>query len=165
ERVIAVDRAEAQLEQARRRAEDRGFGNVHFFHGELAGEALTQLVAELNPDRWGADAVVAARVLHHAPVPAQAVKSLAALAAPREANYPGGAVLVLDYEPHDDAPLRERQADLWPGFEREELEQWAAQAGLTDIEAGSLPMRGNGTRTDRSLQWQWLSARRGKQRE
>src|SRR6202000_1791238 len=85
ERVVAVDRAEAQLARARERVAARGFANVTLVRGELDAKELRRAVGS------GADAVFASRVLHHAPQPAKVVAQLAALCAP------GGALVVIDY--------------------------------------------------------------------
>lgn len=155
ERVVAIDRAEPQLALARERAIERGFDNVTFVCGELDDEGVTRATAD------GADAVFAARVLHHAPVPRRAVQDLVSLAAEPSDATPGGAVVILDYENHRDEVLREQEADLWLGFEPRELRDLADEAGLTDIQQGRLPSTWNGTGPDRHLVWQWLAGRRG----
>jgi hypothetical protein len=52
---------------------------------------------------------------------------------------PGGRVVVLDYLPHDDEALRDEQADVWLGFEPEDLAQQARDAGLSPVTALPLP--------------------------
>jgi DNA-binding transcriptional ArsR family regulator len=156
ERVVAVDRSDAQLELARQRAAQRRFDNVTFVGGELDGPEVAKAL-----DGSLADAVFASRVLHHAPVPAQALSSLVKLARKSDRQRPGGAVLVVDYEAHRDEALREKEADLWLGFEPSELEALAREAGLTNIERGLLPRPWCGDGPDAHLPWQWLSGRRG----
>src|SRR4029077_1392935 len=68
ERVVAVDRSEVQLRRARERAAARGYDNVSFVEGELDAAELLGAVGD------GADAVFAARVLHHAARPGHVVK-------------------------------------------------------------------------------------------
>lgn len=155
ERVVAIDRAEPQLALAADRASERGFDNVTFICGELDDPAIRRAAD------GGADAVFAARVLHHAAVPDRAVHDLTALAALPSQNGPGGAVVILDYESHRDEALREQEADLWLGFEPRELRDLATDAGLTTIQQGRLPFAWNGSGPDRHLVWQWLAARRG----
>ena len=111
ERVVAIDRSDAQLAHARERAAARGFANVTFVQGELDGRELMQAVRAGAKHAAGADAVFASRVLHHAPQPERVVAQLASLCAP------GGALVVLDYASHDDESMR-AQADTWLGFER-----------------------------------------------
>lgn len=120
ERVLAVDRSDAQLARAARRVAARGYENVQLVSGELDDVAVRRRVEALG----GADLVLASRVLHHAPRPDRALAALAAL------TRPGGAVVVVDYAPHDDERLRETQADHWLGFSEAELAAHAAHAGL-----------------------------------
>jgi DNA-binding transcriptional ArsR family regulator len=149
-RVIAVDREPARLERAAQRAKLRGFDNVEL----LAGDLLSGSVHELVERSGLADAVFASRVLHHAPRPAEAMMRLAALA------RDGGAVIVLDYAPHDDDTMSDEQADLWLGFSPEELGQFARGAGLADVQMLTVPPAFRGSGPDRHLSWQVFSARR-----
>jgi len=82
------------------------------------------------------------------------MKSLARLA------RAGGALLVIDYEPHKDEALREQQADLWLGFDGDDLAALATAAGLCDIRRARLPAAWCGEGPDRHLKWQLLTARR-----
>lgn len=147
--VVAIDRAEPQLERARRRLAERGYDNVELLAGELDAPALRDRVEALG----GADAVFASRVLHHAPKPVDALRSLAALA------RPGGAVIVIDYASHQDERLREQQADLWLGFTEAELEDLARGAGLVDPNVNHIPSARCGDGPDGHLDWQVLAAR------
>jgi DNA-binding transcriptional ArsR family regulator/protein-L-isoaspartate O-methyltransferase len=147
ERVVAVDRSDAQLALARERVAARGFANVTLLGAELDAKELRRAVGP------GADAVVASRVLHHAPRPAKAVGELASLCAP------GGALVVIDYARHDDESMRE-QADAWLGFEPAELRRFARAAGLEDIHVTRLPAQLCGDGPDRHLPWQVMVAKR-----
>ena len=126
-RVIAVDRSEARLARARRRAEARGYQHVEFLCDEIDGAEVRGAVA------GSADVVVAGRMLHHAPVPGSMMAALAALLSP------GGRLLVVDYGPHGNEAFREAEADVWTGFEPEELLGFAAEAGLTDARVIAIP--------------------------
>jgi ArsR family transcriptional regulator len=148
ERVIAVDRSEAQLARARERVALRRFENVSFALGELDSAEVCAAVG------GGADAVFAARLLHHAPRPAFVVEQLARLC------QPGGVVVVLDYVHHDDEAMRE-QADLWLGFRADELEGFALSAGLERPRVHSIPPVLTGKGPDAHLTWQLLVAHRG----
>lgn len=150
EHVVAVDREAVQLERARRRLDARGHRNVSLFEGELDDHAARTEVER----RGGADAVFAARVLHHAARPKQALAALAGLLAP------GGTVLVLDYAPHEDERMREQQADQWLGFEAQELRKMALAAGLECVSVRPLPPLFRGRGPDAHVPWQVLSARR-----
>ena len=105
ERVIAIDRSDAQIALARERTVARGFANVTLLRAELDGKELLRTVGA------GADAVFASRVLHHASQPARvAYAQLASLCGA------GGSLVLIDYARHDDESMRD-QADAWLGFE------------------------------------------------
>jgi DNA-binding transcriptional ArsR family regulator len=144
-RVIAVDRSEAQLSRAKERAALRGYENVVLLQGELDDAGV------LSAAGAGGDAVFAIRVLHHAASPGKTVERLANLC------RPGGALVVLDYAPHEDESMRD-QADLWLGFEPLELTRFARSAGLVDSRVTSLPPVMNGRGPDAHLGWQLLVA-------
>jgi DNA-binding transcriptional ArsR family regulator len=161
ERVVALDRSEAQLARARERAAARGFSNVTFVQGELDGREVKRAVVERTARAGradakvaGADAVFASRVLHHASQPGKVVTQLASLCAP------GGALVILDYARHDDESMRE-QADVWLGFEAAELREFARAALLTDARVTSIPAPFCGAGPDRGLPWQVMVARKG----
>jgi ArsR family transcriptional regulator len=78
---------------------------------------------------------------------------------------PGGQDVVIDYCSHDDERMRERQADLWLGFEREELLAFAKSAGLIDPEVFVIPAARYGPGPYSHLKWQVLAARRGPKEE
>jgi len=143
--VVAVDRSGAQLSAAAQRVADRGFANVDLVEGALDDAAVRKAVRRRA--REGADLVLAARVLHHAPRPAEAVRQLAALA------RPGGTVAVVDYARHEDEALRAHQADLWLGFEPDELAALLRDAGVVGVTVVPVPAAWCGTGPDRHLPW------------
>jgi len=155
DRVIAVDRSEEQLKAAERRLSSRGYDRVELIQADYDDPAVVARVLGLG----GADAVFAVRLLHHAPRPRQVVSLLGSLA------RPGGHVVVIDYCSHDDEGMRERQADLWLGFEREELLAFAKSAGLIEPEVFVIPAARYGPGPDAHLKWQVLAARRGDKEE
>lgn len=152
ERVIAVDRSAAQLDAARARVARRGYPNVQLVHGELDGR---EVQGAAHADGAGADAVFAARLLHHAAKPAQLLAQLFSLCAP------GGTLCVLDYAHHTDESMRER-ADLWLGFDSAELIKLAGAAGFAadSIIVTRVPAALCGSGPDHHLPWQILGARR-----
>jgi ArsR family transcriptional regulator len=149
-KVVAFDRAEPQLARARKRVQARGYSNVELVIGDLASARVHELCA------GRADAVFAARVLHHAPQPGAVVRQLAELA------RPGGALVVLDYARHEDESMR-KQADLWLGFEPKELVRFAKEAGLEDVHVSPVPAPRAGP--DKHLSWQALVAKQGDGKE
>ena len=106
--------------------------------------------------RGGADVVFASRVLHHAPKPAGAVAALARLLKPT------GALVVLDYAPHEDELLRDQQADLWLGFSHEELRGFARAAGLSDVSVRAIPRGRCGDGPDSGVAWHCMVARKAR---
>jgi ArsR family transcriptional regulator len=126
ERVIALDNAPGMLEQARDTAADADLDNIEFILGDTRSVQLQDLQA---------NCVVINMVLHHTPSPGQILKDVASCLAP------GGVVLVTDLCRHDQGWARENCGDLWLGFDPQELAQWAADAGLTDITSVYLAQR------------------------
>ncbi len=148
DRVVALDRSAAQLARAERRVLARGYDNVELFSAEIGDREIRRAVGE------GADVVLAARVLHHAPLPRETMKSLAALL------RPGGHLLLLDYARHADEALRDAQADVWMGFDARELEEFAREAGLSAVHARQLPRGLFQNGVDGHLSWLLLSGKR-----
>lgn len=163
--VVALDRADAQLALAAERVRRRELRNVHLVRGEIDGPevlgAIRHVLGGHERVPAGADVVFASRVLHHAPVPARAIRALVSLARAPVGGERGGAVCVLDYETHDDQSLRSEQADLWLGFDPEELKRMLKEAGLEGITWRRLPPAWQGEGPDRTLTWQMLVGFRG----
>jgi ArsR family transcriptional regulator len=147
-RVVAVDRSAAQLERAARRVKQRGYPNVELVQAELGAEELRQRVGA------GADVVLAARVLHHAPLPRVALTELLELLAP------GGKLLVIDYARHSDEQMAAAQADVWLGFEAAELLELSREAGFVDARVIPIPQSYASPATDGHVGWQLMIAAR-----
>ena len=145
EKVVAVDRSEAQLAMARARVKHRAFGNVEIVRGEIDGKDVVRAYG------GKADAVFAARLLHHAPRPGEVVEKLG------ELLRPGGVMVVLDYASHDDERMRD-QADLWLGFEPRELERFAKAAGLASPHVAKIPSAWHAGGPDAHLPWLLFTA-------
>jgi len=154
--VVAVDRSEERIAQARDRVAARGYAGVDLIAAEIDSPDVRKAVdrASSSMPARGADLVFAGRVLHHAAVPQKTMRALASLA------RPGGSVVVLDYDAHDDAHMREEQADVWLGFTPRDLVALATEAGLerAAVERLSPGLRGDGP--DRHLIWHVLRAHR-----
>jgi ArsR family transcriptional regulator len=147
DRVVAVDRSEAQLARAKARAGARGWKNVELVQGELDGDAVKRAIGGAQ-----ADAVFAVRLLHHAPRPVDFMRQLADLC------RPGGALVVLDYGRHDDESMR-TQADLWLGFDPRELRRLASEVGFEDVRVTDIPRALCGRGPDAHLPWQAMVAK------
>ncbi|HEX2872288.1 MAG TPA: metalloregulator ArsR/SmtB family transcription factor [Polyangiaceae bacterium] len=145
-RVIAVDRSAAQLERASRRVKQRGYVNVELVQAELGAEELLARTGQ------GADVVVAARVLHHAPLPRVALAELSGLL------LPGGKLLVIDYARHTDEQMAAAQADVWLGFEADELLELSREAGFQDARVVPIPQSFAVAASDGHVGWQLLAA-------
>jgi SAM-dependent methyltransferase/DNA-binding transcriptional ArsR family regulator len=143
-RVVAVDRSAAQLERAALRVKQRGYENVELIEAELSDAKLIERVGK------GADVVVAARVLHHAPLPRVALSELGALL------RPGGKLLVIDYARHADEQLAGAQADVWMGFESDELLTLSREAGLTEPQVFPIAQSLTAAAMDGHVGWQLL---------
>jgi arsenite methyltransferase len=124
-KVIGFDASPDMLAVARRNLS--GFNNVEF--REAAGDQLPV------PDGTF-DGVFANMYLHHAPDPAHAIKELARTLRSPDAvsGKPGGVLCITDLDTHDHEWQREQMADVWLGFERDDIRRWYAEAGLTDID-------------------------------
>jgi arsenite methyltransferase len=74
------------------------------------------------------DGVFANMYLHHAPEPPAAIREMVRLL------RPGGVICITDLDTHDHEWQREQMADLWLGFDRDDIRRWFAEAGLTNID-------------------------------
>jgi ubiquinone/menaquinone biosynthesis C-methylase UbiE len=70
------------------------------------------------------DAAFANMVLHHAEDPAAMLAEMARVVGP------GGVVAIVDEVEHSQAWMREEHADVWLGFEKEQVEGFFGEAGL-----------------------------------
>jgi arsenite methyltransferase len=94
------------------------FNNIALY--EAPGSALPL------PDK-SLDAVFGNMYLHHDPDPANAIRELVRVL------RPDGRLVLTDLDAHDQEWMREELADRWLGFERQDIRDWYAAAGLTDI--------------------------------
>ena len=69
------------------------------------------------------DVAVAYMMLHHLHDPQIALTELARV------TVPGGRLLIVDLFRHTNEAMRDRFADIWLGFEPEELRRWLTLAG------------------------------------
>lgn len=114
--VYALDTSAAMLAEARRQVERAGLDNVRFWRGDTADPRLAGL---------SADCVVLNMVLHHVPDPAALFREIAPILSP------DASLIVTELCRHDQAWTRERCGDVWLGFEPEDLDRWAGEAGLS----------------------------------
>ncbi len=117
EKVYGFDANPEMLEIARKNLAN--FSNV-----ELKQSAGDQLPL---PDE-SVDGAFANMYLHHAPEPQKAIQEMARIL------KPGGALCITDLDTHDHEWQREQMADLWLGFDRDDIRTWFANAGLSEID-------------------------------
>lgn len=129
-RVVALDNSEAMLARARDFADANQLANLDFVLGDTATGIARGLRAPL---------VTLNMVLHHNASPARMLGDLAALL------EPGGSLLVTELCAHHQDWARTACGDLWLGFEPEQLDEWAAAAGLAAGDGQFLALR-NGFR-------------------
>ena len=118
-KVIAVDASHTMLELARHTLGGQR-ERCDFRLGDL--EQLPVADAEV-------DAVVLCMVLHHLSRPA------AALAEAHRVLKPGGWITIVDLHQHTDESLREQLADLWLGFDPDEVSGWLRRLRFTIAES------------------------------
>ncbi len=116
-KVVGFDASPQMLEVARRNL--AVFGNVEL--REAAGDQLP-----VSDETF--DGMFANMFLHHAPDPAKTIRELV------RTLKPDGVLCITDLDTHDHEWQREQMADLWLGFERDDIRRWYAEAGLHDID-------------------------------
>lgn len=118
-RVHCIDASAPMLAQAR--VNLAAFANVEY---HLADGSRLPLANE------SVDAAVANMYLHHAPDPALAVREMARVL------RPGGRLFLADSDAHQESWMRVEMADLWLGFDRDDVRRWLEEAGLTEVFVG-----------------------------
>jgi arsenite methyltransferase len=116
EKVHLLDGSAAMLEVARKNLAQ--FENLEFHTAD--GLALPWPDSSL-------DTVFANMYLHHAPNPLAAIREMVRIL------RPGGRLVLTDMDTHTHEWLKTEMADLWLGFNREQLREWYEQAGLVNV--------------------------------
>lgn len=116
--VVAVDRSDDVLADARALARRRRIRNITWKRGDLE---------RLPIQDESVDLALLSQALHHAETPERAI------AEAHRILRTGGRVLILDLRAHDQAWVREKLGDRWLGFEDEKLEALVKGAGFTDV--------------------------------
>jgi ArsR family transcriptional regulator len=120
--VIAVDGSSAMLDVARTRLAERN--NIELRQGDLASLPVADATLDL---------AVLNLVLPYAGDPGQVIREAARVL------KPGGRVLVVDLQPHDQVELRQRFGQQWQGFAAATLRMWFEEAQLTAVRQVALP--------------------------
>lgn len=124
--VIALDNALEMLNLARETVQEQGLENVHFIHGDTHKALELQVRCDL---------VLFDMVLHHLPSPHEAFQHAHSLLNAQ------GKLLIVDLSRHDQDWVRESCGDLWLGFDVDDMNEWAEQAGLQAAQTVYLGLR------------------------
>jgi ubiquinone/menaquinone biosynthesis C-methylase UbiE len=116
-RIVGIDNAPAMLEVARDNLRALGVFNVDLLVGDIA---------ELPLDDDSVDATFANMVMHHTEDPATMLREMARV------TRPGGTVVVVDETEHSYEWMRDEHADVWLGFEEEQVKRLFGAAGLLE---------------------------------
>ncbi|MBI5762558.1 MAG: metalloregulator ArsR/SmtB family transcription factor [Planctomycetes bacterium] len=116
--VIAVEPAATMLECARQRVADHGAANVTFHQGDLNRLPIQDSTADL---------AIACLVLHHVEKPADALAEI------HRVVRPGGRVLLIEQQSHENQSFYETMQDLWWGFEPDDLASQVNRAGFANV--------------------------------
>ncbi len=127
DQALGVDQSADMLRIARANLEAFGARHLRVRQGDLYHLAL---------DQASADAVILHQVLHFLDHPAAAIKEAAQLL------KPGGAMLIVDFAPHEFEMLRTEQAHRRLGLATSEVSAWCKAAGLGQIETRALEAGG-----------------------
>ncbi len=115
-RVYAVDGSAAMLAVAKKNLAE--FNNVEYH--EADGSSLP------FPDE-ALDAVFANMYLHHTPDPLAAIREMVRVL------RPGGRLVITDMDEHPYTWLKDEMADVWQGFDREQMRGWFQEAGMVNV--------------------------------
>jgi ubiquinone/menaquinone biosynthesis C-methylase UbiE len=114
--IHVLDGSAAMLNEARRNLAQ--FDNVEFHEADGLSLPL--------PDS-SVDAVFANMYLHHCPDPLAAIREMVRIL------RPAGRLAITDMDAHNHEWLKTEMADLWLGFEREQIKRWFDDAGLVNV--------------------------------
>ncbi len=123
-RAVGVDQSAAMLALARSRIDQSGLRHVQLRQGDIYAPPV---------ERGGYDLVVIHQVLHVLDDPARALKEAAG------ALSPGGRLVVVDFDAHDQEFLRADFAHRRLGFAIPEVEGFLAEAGLVGVRSKRVP--------------------------
>jgi ubiquinone/menaquinone biosynthesis C-methylase UbiE len=115
-KVYVLDGSPAMLNLAREKLS--AFQNLVF--QEADGLALPLQDGEV-------DAAFANMYLHHCPDPQEAIREMVRIL------RPGGRLVITDMDTHTNEWLKTEMADVWLGFERDQVRTWFEQAGLVNV--------------------------------
>ena len=112
--VIGIDHSVPMLDEAKARVASEELGNVELRLGEMSHLPVADGVA---------NCVILNMVLHHAANPQTAFKEMSRVL------ERGGQLIIADLIIHEMDWFRDRMADQWMGFDKNELERWLDASG------------------------------------
>jgi ArsR family transcriptional regulator len=118
QKVIAVDPADTMLQCAKQRVREAGRSNVAFHQGDLGQLPIEDGVCDL---------VIACLVLHHVGDPPAALKELHRIV------RPGGRLLIVEQQLHENQEFFETMQDRWWGFDSDELAEQVVSTGFGGV--------------------------------
>lgn len=121
---VGVDASREMLAVARAKLAAAGIGHAQVRLGDLSSEL---------PDAGVADAVVVHQVLHYFDDPGRVMAQIGRLL------KPGGRAVIVDFAPHTHEFLRTEHAHRRLGLSAQQMEGWAAGAGLAVTDFSALP--------------------------
>ena len=116
--AVGIDRSVSVIRHARALARRRRVTNVEWKRGSIENIPLGDGAVDL---------AVLSQALHHASDPVKALTEAVRVVSP------GGRVLVLDLDGHDQHWVTERFGDRWLGFDRSLLSTMMGEAGLAGV--------------------------------
>jgi arsenite methyltransferase len=115
-RVFVVDGSAAMLEVAKKNLSE--FSNVEYHKADGTNLPFEEDVL---------DAVFANMYLHHTTDPLAAIREMVRVLSP------GGRLVITDMDTHPYAWLKDEMADVWQGFDRDQIRAWFMEAGLVNV--------------------------------
>lgn len=121
--VWCVDHAREMVRIGTEKAQKQGISNLTYVQGDIEEVPL--------PDA-SVDLALLSQALHHARSPSRAISEAWRIL------RPGGMLAILDLRRHNFEAARELYADVWLGFSENDLYDWMAQAGFSDVEVSTV---------------------------
>ena len=118
-KVIGIDNSHRMLGMANIFLSERGIKNSALLLAELE---------EIPLDDDYADLVTLIMTIHHIPKPEKAISEIMRI------KKPSGKFIIIDFKKHSDETMRERYADIWLGFDTEQIKKYLTLCGAKEIE-------------------------------
>jgi ubiquinone/menaquinone biosynthesis C-methylase UbiE len=124
EYAVGVDSSREMLAYARATIEEQGLSNSQVRLGDMY---TLPIVSQSQ------DFVVIHQVLHYADRP------MAVINEGRRVLKEGGALVIIDFAPHNVLSLKEEHAHQQMGFDNHQIREWCSQTGFRNVESHVLP--------------------------